>query len=298
MLCIFAGTPALRAGSKAAVVVRDRLCVPGEETTIEATLYRGGLFGLFTEGVQGELLCFFDPQGNPLDNRLTDPSGSARTRFTVGAAGRYTVTVRLADNPRYSAEPAAGLLFVRERETPLLFVMVESGLMPRISAPWPVRDLKEIAAEPSSAEALSEVAGCRVLVYLTQTPRPSAERVRSWLTDRGYPPGPLAFLDPPAWIAMLSEAPAMKTTVLESFWKERSVPAHLLTRDRGMAEAAAGKGFHVLLLAPEAPAGEASPERGRQEDERREKGKGENIESFADWSALPVICRCKPGKSG
>lgn len=298
LLCSIAETAAVRAGSPASVVVRDRLCVPGEEVTIEATLYRSGLFGLFTEGVPGELLCFFDPQGNPLDRQLTDPSGSAKTRFTADTPGRHTVTVRLADNPRYSAEPATGYLFVQERERPLVFVMVESGLMPPVSTPWPIMDPEKIAAEPGSAEALSEVAGCNVLVYLTQTPRPSADRVRSWLAVRGYPPGLLAFLDPPPMIGMLSEAPAPKTTVLESLWKERSVPAHLLTRDRGFAEAAAGKGFRVLLLATEAPAGGPSPERGPQKDEQGQTGQGKNIESFADWSAVPVICRCKGGMSG
>jgi hypothetical protein len=289
---------AVRAGSPAAIWVRDRLCVPDEEVTIEATLYRSGLFGLFTEGVQGELLCFYDPQGIPLDNRLTDPSGSARTRLTAGTPGRYAVTVRLADNPRYSAEPATGLLFVAERERPLIFVMVESALQPPISTPWPVRDPGKIAAEPGSTEALSDVAGCHVLVYLTQTPEPSASRVRSWLEDRDYPPGPIAFLEPPPWIGILSEAPAPKTTVLEYLWRERSVPAYLLTRDRGFAEAAARNGVHVLLLAPEAPAGGRSPERKRQEDEHRQKGNGKGIEPIADWSAVPGICRCKAGKSG
>ena len=230
-LCLLTAVPSIRADSSAVLVVPDKLCFPGDEIHIEATLYRSGLLGLFKGGIQGELLRFVDPEGNPLRDLLTDPSGSARIRYTAGPAGRYPITVHLTDNPRYSADPATGNLFVQEKKKPLFFVSVEAGLMPPISTPLLRRDPEKIASEPGSAEALSEIAACRMPVYLTQGARPSSHQTRSWLEEKGYPLGPICFMDRPLMAGILSEAPPPETGVLESLWKERSVPAHLLTRD-------------------------------------------------------------------
>jgi hypothetical protein len=281
------------------VVVNDRLCFPGEEIHLEATLYRSGLLGLFKGGIQGELLRFIDPDGNPLRDLLTDPSGSARVRYTAGAAGRYPISVHLTDNPRYSADPATGNLFVRDRKMPLFFVSVEAGLMPPTSSPLLRRDPEKIAPEPGSAEALSEVAACRMPVYLTQGARPSSHQTRSWLEEKGYPPGPVYFLDRPLMAGILSEAPPPETGVLESLWRERSVPAHLLTRDPGLASAAADKGIRVILLEPEdtTSAPSLGEEEEEEEDEQGEKGQEESIVSVHEWTAIPTICPCNKEKS-
>jgi hypothetical protein len=96
---------------------------------------------------------------------------------------------------------------------------------------------------------------------------------------------------------LFSEAPPPETGVLESLWKERSVPAHLLTRDPGLAKAAADKGIRVLLLEPKDSTGE--PSRGEdEEDQQGEKRQEESIVSVHDWKAIPTICPCKKGKSG
>ncbi len=288
-LCLLAAVPSIRADSSAVVVVPDRLCLPGEEIHIEATLYRSGLLGLFKGGIQGELLRFIDPEGNPLRNLLTDPSGSARIRTTAGPAGRYPITVHLADNPRYSADPATGNLFVQEKKMPLFFVSVEGGLMPPISTPLLPRNPEKIGSEPGSAEALSEVAVCHMPVYLTQGARPSSHQTRSWLEEKGYPSGPIYFLDRPLMAGILSEAPPPETDVLESLWKERSVPAHLLTRDSSLAEAAADKGMRVMLLTPETSTSGPSI----QEDDTWEKGHEESIISVREWAEIPKICPCR-----
>jgi len=294
-LCLLTVVPSIRADSPAVVVVPDRLSFPGEEIHMEATLYRSGLPGLFKGGIQGELLSFMGPEGTPLRDLLTDPSGSARIRYTAGAAGRYPITVHLKDNPRYSADPATGNLFVREKKMPLFFVSVEAGLMPPVSSPLLRRDPEKTASEPGSAEALTKIAACRMPVYLTQATRPSSHRTRSWLEEKGYPPGPLYFLDLPLMAGILSEAPPPQTEVLESLWKERSVPAHLLTRDPGLAKAAAEKGIQVLLLEPkdsttDPPPGEEEEE---EEDEQGEKEQEESIVSVHDWPEIPKICICE-----
>ena len=293
-LCLLTAAPSIRADSTAVVVVPDRLCFPGDEIHIEATLYRSGLLGLFKGGIQGEVLRFIDPDGKPLRDLLSDPSGSARIRYTAGPAGRYPITVHLSQNPRYSAGPATGNLFVQEEKMPLFFVSVEAGLMPPISSPLLRRDPEEIAPEPGSAEALSEIAACRMPVYLTQGARPSSHQTRSWLEKKGYPLGPIYFLDRPLMAGILSEAPPPETGVLESLWKERSVPAHLLTRDSGLAKAAADKGIRVLILTSKSSTTNPSLQ---EEKKKEEKGKEQGIISVHDWAAIPTICPCKKEKS-
>ena len=292
VFCLLTVVPSIRAESSAVLVVPDRLCFPGEEVHIEATLYRRSMLGLFAGGIQGELLRFLDPGGTPLRELLTDPSGSARVPYTAGSAGRYPFSVQLAENPRYSAESATGNLFVLEKTTPLFFVSVEAGLMPPISSPLLRKDPAKIAPEPGSAEALSAVAACRMPVYLTQEARPSSHRTRSWLEEKGYPLGPVCFLDRPLMAGIFSEAPPPDTDVIESLWKERAVPAHLLTRDPGLAEAAADKGIRVLLFTPR----DATSDPSEQDEEKTEEE--ERVISVHDWEAIPRICPCEKEKSG
>jgi hypothetical protein len=292
VLCLLARAPTSAADSTAVVVVQDEICFPGEEIRIEATLYRSGLLGLFKGGIQGELLRFIDPEGKPLRDLLTDPSGTAGIRYTAGSAGRYPFTVHLVDNARFSADPATGNLFVRKQKTPLFFVAVEAGLMPPVSSPLLREDPAKTAPEPGSVDALSEIARCRTPVYLTQEARASSHRTRTWLDEKRYPPGPVRFLDRPLMAGILSEAPPPETHVLESLWKDRSVPAHLLTRDPAMAKAAAEKGIRVLLLEPGDSPGDPSVQDGEKKEEE------DRVISINDWEAIPKICPCNEEKSG
>lgn len=275
------------AGSTATIVVSDRLCLPGEETFIEATLYGGGALGLFPAGIQGELLRFLDPEGNPLRDLLTDASGLARIRYRAGQPGRYRFTVNLVGNPRYSADPSTGNLFVQDTKLPLLFVTVEEGLMPPRSTSLLPRDPRKVEPQPGSVRALCEVASCHVLVYLTLWPRPSSGQMRSWLETKGYPPGAIYFVDRPLLSGIVTKEPAPKTELLESLWKERSLPACLATRDRGLARAAADKEIRVLLLRSEEMNRSVPAE---EESEKR-------IAEVEDWAEVAELCRCEAAAS-
>ena len=289
-LLLLTAVPSSRADASATIVVPDSLCLPGEEIYIEATLYRGGLLGFLQRGIQGELLRFFDPQGNPLRALLTDPSGTARIRYTAGTPGCYPITVRLAENPRHSADSSTGNVFVQEERLPLLFVTVEEGLMPPRATPFLPKNPQEVEAQPGSVKALSETAPCNMLVYLTQWPKPSSHQIRSWLENKGYPSGPICFLDHPLLGGIVSEAPAPDTDLLESLWKERSIPAHLVTRDGSLAKAAAAKGIRVLLLTAETATSGTPLKEG---DKHGENEHEDSITSVQEWAAIPTICRCR-----
>jgi hypothetical protein len=292
VLCLLAVVSSSRVEASATVVVPDKLCLQGEEIYIEATLYRGGLLVFLQGGIQGELLRFFDPQGNPLRALLTDPSGTARIRYKAGTPGRYPITVHLAENPRHSADPSTGNVFVQEKRVPLLYVTVEEGLMPPRSTPLLPKDPQEVEAQPGSVKALSEMAPCHMPVYLTQWPRPSSHQIRSWLENKGYPSGPICFLDRPFLGGIVSEAPAPETDLLESLWKERSIPAHLVTRDRSLAEAAAAKGIRVLLLTAETS---TSGTPLKEEDKQGKNGQEAGITSVREWAEIPSLRRCDVG---
>lgn len=291
--CLFAALPSSRADSRPVLVVPDRLGLPGEEIYVTASLYQSGLWGLLRRGIQGELLQFLDPQGNPVRDLLTDPSGQARIRYKAGAPGRYTFTVRLAENPRCAADPATGNLFVLAPGTPLFFVSVEAGLMSPRSTPWLPGDPRKEEAEAGAADALTKIAACQMPVYLTLQPRPMSQAIRSWLLDKGFPSGPVYFLDRPLSAGILSEAPPPRIDLLEALWQERSVTARLATRDRRLAETAADKGMRVFLLTQATETSGPSV----QEEAEGEEHKKHMIPVHA-WAAIPEICGCVTEETG
>lgn len=285
-----------RAGSPAALVVPDRLCLPGEEIYVEAILYRSGLLGFLETGVQGELLHFFDPEGNPLRDLLTDATGLARVRYKTGSPGRYPITVHLAENPRYSATPSTGNLFVREAGLPLFFVTVEDGLMPQQFGGFLQKNPQEVRPRSGSVKTLSQIAPCHVLIYLTWWPKPSSHQIRLWLETEGYPPGPIYFLDRPSIGAIVGAVSAPETEVLESLREERSAPAHLATGESNLAMAAAEKEIRVFLLG----SGKETPPSANLEDDEEEGKTGEksakNVTFVQEWAEIPTLCRCEKGR--
>lgn len=168
--------------------------------------------------------------------------------------------------------------------------------MPPRSTPLLPRDPQKVSAQPGSVEALSEIAHCRLPVYLSQWPKPSSHQIRAWLETRGYPPGPVYFLDRPLLAGMMSEPTTPDTDWIESLWKERSQTAHLVTRDLSMAEASAAEGVHVLLLTAETSTPGTSLQEEGDQDRQGEGEHKERIKSVQGWSAIPTICPCETGE--
>ena len=234
--------------SSARLLVPDRIALPEEQTPLEAYLVRHGLLGILSPAVQGELIQFFDGADNPLGDRLTDASGLARVPFRSAHPGVSTFTARLAANPRFTADPAFGRVFIQKRACPLLFVLIEGALAPhkpmqRFFPKW-----EESPAAPGSREKIEKLSAAHNLVYLTLMPKFSTQEVRKWLEDKGFPLAPLVPLESGIEIEAGGEA-TPDTEGLEALWKDRSLSAHLVTGNRSFAEAAAGKGFRAYLIA-------------------------------------------------
>ena len=260
---------AASSGSSARLVVPDILAQPEQDIRLEAYLVRAGLMGMLSPAVQGELVQFFDGTGNLLGERLTDASGLARLSFRSAESGISTFTARLAENPRFKADPATVRVFIQKKACPFLFVFIEGALTPNTSAQRFFRKWDASQAAPGSKEAIEKICASFNLVYLTLMPRFSSWQARQWLDEQGYPQAPLQSpLGSSVEVELGEEAPA-STKELEALWTDRSLPAHLVTGDRSLAEAAAGKGFLVYLIVEPV---EGTPSSGQGAGEREPAG--------------------------
>ena len=283
-----AAAPAL--ASEAALYVPDHLARPGEELFLGAYLLRTGLLGMLQPGIQGELLRFFDPSDKPLGQVLTDASGYARIRYTAGTAGHRTITVRLAENPRYTAKACQGRVYVRGASASLLFVHVENGVLSVEHAASPWRPTRPAEPMPGVRVALEAMSHCRTLVYLSQASRRAAPGVRDMLEKEAFPSAPICLLER-SLLEALGAAGEPTLDPADAWWKDRSRPAFLVTGDRRLAEAAAREAFGVFLLEPDIQGG--SGREGRQEGGEEEAAR---ITPVASWEQVRARCGCEtPG---
>jgi hypothetical protein len=267
------------ASTQAQIVVPDKLCLPGEEIFLEAYLCRTGLLGRLHPGVQGELLEFFDAQGKLLAAKLTDPTGYARLPHRAAGPGGFPVEVRLADNPRFRADPALGTVFVRNRTRPFFFTTVEQGLFEQGPSGLWGTPVKEGQPLPDSTENLKRIVSCTTLVYLTGVPRIRLNEVRRRLAVHAFPPAPILLLqtsvDPETPLA-----PTLTTDLFDSLGPGKGAPAFLVTGNRGLASLAADRNLDVYLLGSEEEAGSPG----------EKKDKSPRIQPVTGWREVPSPC--------
>ncbi len=279
-LCLLAADRVLAGQTRAVLFVPDRTVDPGKETFAEAILLRKGLLGLFSAGIQGEILLFLDDSGAPLAQKLTDPSGMARAAIRGPSSGLARFRVELAENSRFRAEPETGRVFVWHNARPPLLVCVEGGLsrhpagLPSFLASWGQGDERQ-----GSREALSRLGAACDLAYLTRAPRPAYAGVRKWLQDRRFPEAPILLFESPQGLRQDPPRPSADVRILESLWKDRRKPAYLVTAEPALAKAAAECGFWAYLL-------ESEPGDTRQTGAEPEESQRENPVRIQGWEGL------------
>ena len=262
-LFLFAALPfPTHARCSAYIVVPDKLAFPEDRLFIEAHLYRGGLLKILQMGISGELLRFYNPAGELLTTVLTDRSGFSRIPFSPNSPctpGIYPVSVRLAKNSRFSAEPETGHLFIRHKNKPLFFSMIEGVLRTEQFSSFPLQETEPVAPRPDSATALTRISPYYTLVYLSMTSQSSLDKTRQWLTGHKFPLAPLYLLDHSIEGSLsknlLKETPKLKTDIIESLWRNRSLPAFLVTSNPDFAKSASEKNIKVYLLSAEKESG-------------------------------------------
>ncbi len=244
------------------LIVPDKLFFPEDQISIEAYLYRKGLLGIFQKGISGELLCFFGPSGNPLSNVLTDRSGLAKIPFKPeppSPSDAYPMSVRLAENPRFTADPASGRIFIRHKNLPLFFTFIEGSLTAQEFQPFLPIETQKIFPHPNSAKTLTKIAPYYTPVYLSFASKTSLKKLRLWLASNNFPLAPLYLLDHSISEVLLEESlkksPQQNTTIIESLWRNPSLPAYLVTTNHDLAKACAKKNIKVFLFLAETESG-------------------------------------------
>ena len=170
--------PALRAS--------DLLVEAGQEAAVEASLGTG----LRKEGLEGKRIQFFLGE-RMLGEARTDGGGTATLRWkTPEKAADYHI--RAALNPADQADDKVAdadiLVAARPKDTTLVVVdldktVVQSGffsVLVGIAKPM-----------PGAAVVLGRLAKDNTVVYLTHRPDFLAVTSKRWLTENGFPPGPV-----------------------------------------------------------------------------------------------------------
>jgi len=164
----------------------DLLAEPGCKVTLSAYLREG----LRLEPEAGRRVQFF--LGDKLlGEATTDPRGEARIAWPVpGAAGDYRVRVhvRPEDVPGKTVEDVELLVAARPKETHLFIVdldhtVVESDFLHVLKG--------DARPMPDAAAVLSRIASAHTVVYLTHRPDFLGALSKRWLSQNGFPAGPM-----------------------------------------------------------------------------------------------------------
>lgn len=174
------------------MTVEDVICPVGDKTKLVGKLeYRG--VAVLNKGLEDRDLEF-SLDGQPVGNDDTNDEGYARMErpFPVEGVYRLGVTYRDRDGRLHTA--SAGV-FVWSRDRPVLVVDIDDTV-----AQTEKRYLLGLGEDrspplPGAAEVLGELAEHFNVAYLTARPRELAEETRRWLTDNGFPLGPVLTWD-------------------------------------------------------------------------------------------------------
>lgn len=164
---------------------RDALALPGEQVRLQARLQGGD----FLTDMPGYVVRF-RRDGNLYRAAQTNEEGQAVVTFTPSEPGDYEFTtevspVGFADSP---PEPQQLLVACRPADAPMAVVDLDKTLVADgfhtvlIGNPDPMA---------GSVEVMRRLAEDHTILYLTHRPDVFTNKSKSWLTENGYPPGPV-----------------------------------------------------------------------------------------------------------
>jgi hypothetical protein len=193
LLSAFSIAPArLTAGESPDILLTafDEVAHPGETMTLRAKLERLGWWGLHFH-MHGYPLSFTSPG---LVNREVKTAEEGMATFTVrvpeGSAGLYRVRVGFAGSGHQHAE-AVGRIFVWPTDSPVLVTDIDHTISDLSILQVPFTPNRETPALAGAVDALTELARTYRIVYLTARDEIFYERTSAWLSEKGFPEGPL-----------------------------------------------------------------------------------------------------------
>ncbi len=179
------------------LVAYDVMAAPGRAVNLVADFLRESFFASAPLG--GEVLLF-EHEGRLLGRTLTGGDGRAMVPFVPKAVGRMTVTVRVGESRRVTAQETTAGIFVWDRTRPIVIVatsaLVSAPRRPVLGLPLPRSDAKLQAPDGGAVQALAMLAKRVHLLYVTAGDRLELSEVRQWMDRNRLPPGPVFPLKP------------------------------------------------------------------------------------------------------
>ncbi|MEK6549824.1 MAG: hypothetical protein AABZ51_07000 [Nitrospirota bacterium] len=175
----------------------DVMAVPGRAINLVADLLKEGF--LAPSPLGGEVL-FFEHEGRMLGRTLTGGDGRAMVPFTPRAVGRVTVTVRVGESRRVTAQETTAGVFVWDRKRPIVIIsmkaLVSAPRRPDLGLPLPRSGAKPQNPDGGAVQALTVLAKRAHLIYVTASDRLELSEVRQWADRNRLPAGPVFPLKP------------------------------------------------------------------------------------------------------
>jgi len=145
------------------------------------------------KGVEGAKIFFY--QGDKLVGQAkTDASGLAKMSWTPPKAGTYPLEARVAEVPKEEwkemtqCTPAPLLVAAWDKNDPMVVIDLDHTLVDSSFFRVLVGGARPMA---DSRDVTERLARQYRLVYLTHRPDLLTRKSKTWLSDNGYPPGPL-----------------------------------------------------------------------------------------------------------
>ena len=179
------------------LVAYDAMAAPGQAISLVAELLEESF--LTHPPLGGEVLLF-EQQGHVLGRTLTGGDGRAVVRFAPRAVGRMTVTVRLGESRRVTAEETTAGVFVWDRKRPIVIIsmkaLVSAPRQPDLGLPLPRAGPKLLNPDGGAVRALAALAKRVHLIYVIASDRLELPEVRRWADRHRLPAGPIFPLKP------------------------------------------------------------------------------------------------------
>jgi hypothetical protein len=173
------------------------MAAPGRSIYLVADLLREGFFASAPLG--GEVL-FFEHEGRLLGRTLTGGDGRATVPFVPKVAGSMTLTVRLGESRRVTAQETTARVFVWNRNRPIVIIsmgaLASAPRPPALGLPLPPAGPKLPNPDGGAVQALTALAKRVHLTYVTTGDRLELSGVRQWAERHRLPAGPIFSLKP------------------------------------------------------------------------------------------------------
>jgi hypothetical protein len=178
-------------GRSPALTAFDQVARPGEAVTLTAKIYQPTRLG-FHLNLHDRAIRFSCP---PLPAWETssgeDGMATVEVAAPAGVPKIWEYEASYPGSPKHRPARCSGRVFLWHADTPLLVTDVDHTISALHPFHVPFTTNIDTPPLPGSVEALQELAGLYRVVYLTARDESLYDKTRAWLSEKGFPAGPL-----------------------------------------------------------------------------------------------------------